>query len=80
MFNISEIQTAYSFLNIIVLFQVQQFSPVFPDTNVALLLEAEEVLSKLKIPCLGKSFCEIGLNFNMNLDDEISAAVQESIR
>ena len=43
------------------------------------MLEAEDVLSKLETSCLGKSFCEFGVHSNMNLDDEISVSVQESI-
>ena len=66
---------------IIISFQEQQFLPRFPNANASLLLEAEEVLSKLDINCLAKSFCEIGFNSNkVNQDDEISLSVQESIR
>ena len=61
-------------------FQEQQFSPRFPDANMSVLLEAEVVLSKLDINCLGKSFCEIGYNSKVNLDDEISLVTQEPIR
>ena len=60
--------------------QEQQFLPRYPNANVSLLLEAEELLSKLDINCLGKSFCEIGFNSKVNLDDEISLSAQESIR
>ena len=61
-------------------FQEQQFLPRFPDANMSVLLEAEVVLSKLDINCLGKSFCEIGYNSKVNLDDEISLVTQEPIR
>ena len=61
-------------------FQKQLFSPGFPNSNMSPMLEAEDVLSKLETSCLGKSFCEFGFHSNMNLDDEISVSVQESIR
>ena len=47
---------------------------------MSLILEVEDVLSKLDMPCLGKSFCEIGFNFKVNPDDESSIDAQESIR
>ena len=58
------------------LFQEEQFS----NTDVSSLLKAEDILSKLDISCLGKSFCEMGFHSKGKPNDEISIAIQESIR
>ena len=54
------------------LFQEEQFL-----AEVSPLLEAEDVLSTLDIPCLGILLCEIG--FRKSTMD-ISNVIQESIR
>ena len=44
-----------------------------------MLLEAEDVLSKLEISCLGMLLCEIGFDSKAKIDDEIYLSLQESI-
>ena len=65
--------------NIISNFQEHQFSTGSPNHNSLLMLEAEDVLSKLEISCLGMLLCEIGFDSKAKIDDEIYLSLQESI-
>ena len=44
------------------------------------MLEAEDVLSKLEISCLGMLLCEIGFDSKAKIDDEIYLSLQESMQ
>ena len=53
---------------------------VISESTVSSLQEAEDILSRLGISCIGKLMCEIGFKSKGKLTNESSIAMKESIR